>query len=400
MNYTEQLQSLKPSVEKELKDNILSFWMNHTIDEMKGGFLGEIDAEMNVHPDAEKSLVLNARILWTFATAYRFYKEDRYLAIAERAFDYLKTYFIDKEHGGLYWMVNADGTPAQGKKQIYGQSFAIYAFSEFYRAAGKKEALELAVNLFELVEKYGYDPVHKGYIEALGADWTPTEDLSLSAKDLNVAKSMNTHLHVLEGYTNLYRVWKDEKLKKALGELIEVTLEKIVDQKTGHFILFFDEEWNVKSHEVSYGHDIEGSWLLFEAAEVLGDEALLEVTRKIAIDMAEAVYNEGVDKDGGIFNEAGPAGLIDDRKDWWPQAEAIVGFFNAYQMTGDAKFVDAALKSWSFIDGYLVDKKHGEWYWGVNREGKPQPGEMKISAWKCPYHNSRSCFEIIERLSK
>lgn len=400
MNQTAELQALKKQVEHELKNNILAFWTDHTLDHQRGGFLGEIDAEMNAHPDADKSLVLNARILWTFATAYRFYKEERYLTLAERAFEYLKAKFIDQGNGGLYWMLDASGKPVQNKKQIYGQAFAIYAFSEYYRAAGKQEALDLAAELFALLEKYGYDPEHGGYVEALGSDWAPTDDLSLSAKDLNVAKSMNTHLHVLEGYTNLFRVWKDGKLKKALAELIEVTLEHIVNRSTGHFLLFFDQDWTVKSHEVSYGHDIEGSWLLTEAAEVLGDETLLEKTRQIALAMAEAVYREGIDRDGGLFNEAGPGGLTDPGKDWWPQAEAVVGFYNAYQMTGDEKFTDAALQSWSFIDRFIVDKQFGEWRWGVSREGSPRQGEMKVSAWKCPYHNSRACFEMIERLSK
>ncbi|AWB45457.1 N-acyl-D-glucosamine 2-epimerase [Paenibacillus sp. CAA11] len=395
-----QAAALKPRLEQELKENILGFWMKHTIDKKNGGFLGEIDHAMNVHPEAEKSLVLNARILWTFSTAYRMYKQEDYLKMAERAYDYLTTHFVDNEHGGLYWMVDALGNPSQDKKQIYGQSFAIYALSEYYRAAGHQEALELAKELFHILEKHGYDPVHKGYIEALARDWKPTDNLSLSDKDLNEAKSMNTHLHVLEGYTNLYRVWKDEELRSKLSELIEVTLDHIVDPKTAHFFLFFDEEWNVKSDDISYGHDIEGSWLLFEAAEVLGNDQLLARTREVAIAMAEATYNEGVDSDGGLLNEANAEGLTDTNKDWWPQAEAVVGFYNAYQMTGEEKFAEAAVRSWNFIEEFIIDKKHGEWYWSVNREGVPQLHEMKVSAWKCPYHNSRACFEMIERLSK
>lgn len=395
-----QAAALTSRIENELKNNILGFWMKNTIDEKNGGFLGEIDHAMNVHPDAHKSLVLNARILWTFSTAYRVYKDDSYLKMAERAYDYLKKHFIDRVHGGLFWMVDAQGNPSEDKKQIYGQSFAIYAMSEYYRAAGVQEALNIAVELFRILEKYGYDPIHKGYIEALARDWKPTDNLSLSDKDLNEAKSMNTHLHMLEGYTNLYRVWKNDSLKQKLAELIEVTLDHIVDSKTAHFLLFFDEEWNVKSDEISYGHDIEGSWLLFEAAEVLGDEAILERTKKTAIAMAEATYNEGVDADGGLINEANPEGYTNTNKDWWPQAEAVVGFYNAYQLTGDEKFADAAVKSWEFIENYIVDKEHGEWFWAVNREGAPQLHEMKVSAWKCPYHNSRVCFEMLERIEK
>lgn len=389
----------KPELEKELKNNILGFWQNNTIDEKNGGFLGEIDQKLNVNNTAEKSLVLNTRILWTFSTAYRFYKNEEYLNIAERAYDYVLNHFIDKEYGGLYWMVDSEGKPSQDKKQVYGQAFAIYALSEFYRSTGRQEALDKSIELFHILEKYGYDPEYKGYIEALSRDWKQTDDLSLSDKDLNEKKSMNTHLHVLEAYTNLYRVWKSDVLQHKLAELIKVTLDHIVNPATAHFHLFFDEQWNVKSDHISYGHDIEGSWLIYEAAEVLNDAALLERSKDVAIKMAEATYAKGIDEDGGVLNEANSKGLLDTDKDWWPQAEAVVGFYNAYQLTGDKKFEEAALKSWAFIQKYIVDHENGEWHWSVSRDGQPHVHQPKVSAWKCPYHNSRACFEIIERIS-
>lgn len=385
-------------IEAELRDNILGFWMNHTIDEANGGFIGEISEQLVPNPSAEKSLVLNTRIVWTFASAHRVLNDERCLRIAERAYTYLFDKFADREHGGLYWMVDAKGNPSQTKKQVYGQAFAIYALSEYVRAGGPEEAKDKAIELFELIEKHAYDPEHLGYIEALDRDWSQTDDLSLSGKDLNEKKSMNTHLHVLEAYTNLYRIWKSDRLAKALRELIVVTMRHIVDQETGHFKLFFDDVWTNKSDHISYGHDIEGSWLLVEAAEVLGDEALLANVKKTALHMAEATLNEGVDEDGGLLNEGDSKGLIDTNKDWWPQAEAVVGFFNAYQLSGDRKYLVAALNSWHFIRQYIVDKENGEWYWSVTREGKPTGGH-KVSAWKCPYHNGRACFEMLERLA-
>lgn len=386
-------------LEKELQDNILGFWMKHTVDTEHGGFIGEIDNKLNIIAGAEKSLVLNARILWTFASACRVYQLPEYLTIAERAYAYLLEHFLDKEYGGLFWMVDATGSPSQPKKQIYGQAFAVYALAEFYHATGRPEVLEETIQLFHTVEKYGYDPIYKGYIEALSRDWQMTDDLSLSTKDMNEKKSMNTHLHVLEAYTGLYRVWKSEELRVKLAELIEMMLEHIIDEQGQHFHLFLDEEWNVKSDHISYGHDIEGSWLLVEAAETLGDEALLQRVRTVAISMAEAVLADGVASDGGIWNEADPNGLINKEKDWWPQAEAVVGFYNAYQLTGEAKFADAAKAAWTFIDTYIVDHKLGEWYWGVDENLRPMAHEPKVSAWKCPYHNSRACFEMIHRLS-
>lgn len=385
-------------IERELQENILAFWMKNTLDHSQGGFLGEIKKDLQVVECAEKSLVLNTRILWTFSAAYRINKNNDYLTMADRAYEYIIANFIDQEHGGLFWMLTADGKPAEDKKQVYGQAFAIYALSEYHRATGHEEALSQAILLFHVLEKYSYDPVHKGYIEALSRDWQITDDLSLSDKDLNEKKSMNTHLHVMEAYTNLLRVWPSTVLSTKLQELIEVTLDHIVDPVTNHFLLFFDEEWHVKSDHISYGHDIEGSWLLLEAAEVLGNTALLERTKLVAIAMAEATYNEGIDPDGGILNEANAAGLLDTDKDWWPQAEAMVGFYNAYQMTGDVKFEQAARKSWEFIQTFIVDHEHGEWFWSVNREGLPNLENSKVSPWKCPYHNGRACMEMLERL--
>ncbi|MGN7761129.1 AGE family epimerase/isomerase [Paenibacillus sp. 22594] len=389
-------------LEEELKGNILRFWMEHTLDEAHGGFVGEIDNQMNVIAGAEKSLVLNARILWTFASAYRLYGTAEYLKMAERAYDYLNQHFIDEEHGGLFWMVDAHGVPSQPKKQIYGHSFAIYALAEFHHATGRADALQQAIDLFHMVEKYGYDPIYKGYIEALSREWQMTDNLSLSSKDMNEKKSMNTHLHVLEGYTGLYRVWKSKELKSKLAELIETMLEHIIDADGKHFHLFLDEEWHVKSESISFGHDIEGSWLLVEAAEVLGDEDLLERVRKVAISMADAVLAEGIAEDGGIWNEADKNGFIDtseESRDWWPQAEAIVGFYNAYQLTDDQRFLEAAENAWAFTDKYIVDHKYGEWYWGIDEALQPLAHAPKVSAWKCPYHNSRACFEMIGRLT-
>ncbi|NIK80253.1 mannobiose 2-epimerase [Paenibacillus castaneae] len=385
-------------IEQELESNILGFWMKHTVDEQNGGFYGFISRDLTVNPEAGKSLVLNTRILWTFASAYRILGNEQYLKIADRAYNYVKKHFIDNEFGGLYWMVDAAGSPLETKKQVYGQAFAIYAFSEYYRATGNEAALQQAIELFRTLERYSYDKEYKGYFEALTREWQETDDNSLSEKDLNEKKSMNTHLHVMEGYTNLYRVWKSDELHAKLKELIEITIKHIVNPDNAHFILFFDEQWNYRSEHISYGHDIEGSWLLFEAAEVLGDEALLEEVKAIAIRMAEATFNEGVDEDGGLLNEAGPDGLIDTHKDWWPQAEAVVGFYNAYQMTGEEKYRDAAVRSWSFIEDFIVDKEHGEWLWSVTRDGTPSDNIEKVSPWKCPYHNGRACFEMIERL--
>ncbi|WP_239615380.1 AGE family epimerase/isomerase [Cohnella mopanensis] len=393
-----QLEQWKDEIGQELEENILNFWIRHTQDKLHGGFIGEISSDMTMKPEADKGLVLNARILWTFACAYRHAPDERYLEMARRAYDELWNQFRDQEHGGLHWMVDVDGTPTQPKKQVYGQAFTIYALAEFYRALPDPEVLRWAVELYELLEKHAYDNVHLGYFEAMASDWSPTREMSLSGKDMNEPKSMNTHLHVLEAYTNLYRIWKPEGLRGKLAGLIDIHLDKIVDGGNHHFKLFFSEDWVSQTSHISYGHDIEGSWLLLEAAEVLGDDIRTERVKAEAIEMARVTLAEGTDFDGAILNESDGQGHLDDTKDWWPQAEAVVGYLNAYQLTGEQTFLEAAKNSWAFIQSYIRDDENGEWHWGVTRDGQPIAGEPKVSAWKCPYHNSRACFEAMERI--
>ncbi|MCG8579424.1 MAG: AGE family epimerase/isomerase, partial [Bacteroidales bacterium] len=289
-------------METELR-NILGFWASDTIDETNGGFIGEMDHSGLVKNDAEKGAVLNARLLWTFSSAFSFFKEDKYLQLAQRAYDYLTQYFWDKANGGLFWSLNPDGTVINSRKQAYAQGFGIYGFSEYYKASGNKESLDHAIQLFRLMEKHFYEPVFGGYIEALTADWQVMADMRLSEKDANEPKSMNTHLHIIEPYTNLYRLWPANDLKESVQRLIKVFRDKIIDAETAHFKLFFDLDWTTKSDIVSYGHDIEGAWLLNEAAHFINDEELIGQMKAISIRMVDVTINEGLDKDGSVFYE-------------------------------------------------------------------------------------------------
>lgn len=395
-----ELQAWSKEIEADLTANILAFWMKHAVDDKNGGFVGEITGDMQIHPDADKGIVLNARVLWTYASAYRIYRNPAYKQMADRAYQYITQHFLDQVNGGYYWLINHRGEPVQDKKQVYGQAFVIYGLAEYVRAAPNQEALDHAIALFELLEQYAYDPKYGGYIEALSRDWRETDDFSLSAKDLNEKKSMNTHLHMMEAYTNLYRVWQSDLLRKRLAELITLTLIHILDDKQEHFHLFFDEAWHVKSHDVSYGHDIEGSWLLQEAAEVLGDATLITRAKQAAVTMAEAALVRGLDEDGGLIYEGDKGGWVDTNKHWWPQAEAVVGFLNAYELTKDNRYLEASYNVWRFIDRCIIDKEHGEWYSSTDRDGKPIKRLNKVDAWKCPYHNGRMGFEVIERLHR
>jgi mannobiose 2-epimerase len=393
----EVISLLKEQVENELKNNILKFWCEHAVDDENGGFYGHISSNLEADVRHDKAAVLNARILWTFSSAYRMYREARFLDMAVRAFEYVRRYFINYRGMGVYWFLDHNGRPKDTKNQVYANAFVIYALSEYYRAVGDKAALDLAVSLFESLEEHTKDQTHGGYLEAFSHDWSPLADMSLSEKDMNVPKSMNTHLHMLEAYTCLFRVWESDRLRSSLTALLENVLDHIVDSGSWRFELFFGLDWTPCSDITSFGHDIEGSWLIYEAAEVLGDSGLLERARTTAICMAKKVLLNGFDAEfGGIYNELHDSRL-DDNKDWWPQAEAVVGFFNAWQLTGDKTFLDASVKTWSFIQKFIVDNKNGEWHWGVTRDGSSVTSSVKAGSWKCPYHNSRMCFEIISR---
>jgi mannobiose 2-epimerase len=395
------LSILASAMQRDLRDNVLPFWMRQVRDERHGGFLGRIADDLTVDPNGPKGGVLNARILWTFAAAFRRYGDLAYRETADRALSYLLTRFWDEIHGGTYWMLDHEGRPLAYRKQTYSIAFALYALAEYHRATGSGEALDRAIRLYRALEEHAADHVYGGYWEARARDWTPLEDVRLSEKDRNSPKSMNTHLHVMEGYTNLLRVWDGEGLRDRLRGLLQIHLERIVDPASSHLLLFFDEEWRPADHAVSYGHDIEASWLIVEAAGVLGDPGLEAKAATVAERVARVTLAEGFDRaHGGVFAEQEDGGPLDDEKHWWMQAEAIVGFVNAWELTGDDAFLAAAEETWRFVDRFVVDRTHGEWRWRVARDGRPIAGLPKVEPWKCPYHNSRAALEAAERAER
>ena len=392
------MPDLKERVEKELRSNILRFWLKYAVDDDFGGFRGQITNDLVIDPKADKGLILNARILWTFSKAYSVYHEDVYLQTANRAYAYIVEHFWDEEFGGVYWMLNYLGEPSDTKKRVYGQAFTVYALAEYFLVTRTADALNRATQLYEVIEKTSHDAQFGGYFETYERDWSLARDQRLSEVDMDEKKSMNTHLHILEAYANLVRVWPGETLRQRLRELIDIFLNHVIDPNSHHFRLFFDGDWKPKSDVVSFGHDIEGSWLLCEAAEIYGDAALLAKVQKEGVRMAQAVYEQAIDSDGGLLYESEKGKIIDSDKHWWPQSEAVVGFLNAFQLSGQQHFRAAADRSWDFIEKYIVDHKHGEWFWKVSREGVPSHDKYKVDPWKCPYHNSRTCFEVMARL--
>lgn len=391
------LECYKNELQAEL-NQILRYWMDHTIDTVNGGFVGKIDQEGNVYPEAPKGSVLNSRILWTFSAAYNLHKKPEYLEIAGRSFLCLVHHFYDVEFGGVFWLVDFKGQPLDTKKQIYALSFAVYGLSEYFLASKEEKAKTLAIKLYEDIVRHSYDKGNGGYIEALRKDWQPLSDLRLSDKDANERKSMNTHLHVLEGFANLYRIYPDELLKNRITELIGYFLDHIVNTNTFHLNLFFDDDWSVKSTAISYGHDVEAAWLIHEAAEIIGNKQLLEEVKLISINIAEAAAR-GLDTDGGLWYEKDvDTNHLISEKHWWPQAEAMVGFFNVWQITHDKKYLDFSLGSWDFVKKY-IKAPNGEWHWGINEDYTLMSSEDKVGIWKCPYHNGRACIELIKRIS-
>ena len=382
----------------ELKSNIIPFWSSR-MTTADGSILGRIDGEGKPDPYAPRGAVLCARTLWAFSSAYRVLGVPEYLEQATAAKRELIDHFIDKEYGGVFWSLNPYGTPLDTKKQMYAIGFAIYGLSEYVRATGgDKEALDWASKLFADMEAHCFDAEGNGYIEALSRDWSPIEDMRLSTKDRNDSRTMNTHLHIIEPYTNLYRVLPSDMLKERIVNLLSIFTERIVRQD-GHLGLFFNDAWESQSDGISFGHDIEASWLLWESAEVVepagSPSPLKERLKPICLKIADAA-DEGLGPQGQMYYEDRPS---DKDAHWWVQAESVVGNWNAWQLSGNEKYREASLNCWEFIKSQIVCPD-GEWYWSRRADGSANTTDDRAGFWKCPYHNTRMCLEIIERTGK
>ncbi|MCF3649686.1 AGE family epimerase/isomerase [Synoicihabitans lomoniglobus] len=393
------LSAYRQRIETDLRANILPFWMEHVADGERGTFHAELSHELVVDDSKPRGALLSARILWTYAAAFRVYGGADLRAMADFAYADLIGRFADEQHGGFYWSIHPDGSPERTRKQVYGQAFAIYALTEYHRATAGAEPLRRAQDVFERLEKHAKDPARGGYFEAFGANWSSIADMRLSDVDQNVPKSQNTLLHVMEAYTNLLRVWPNDRVRSALHALVVTMVDHVVHPEAFHLGLFFQADWTPTSQRISYGHDIEAAWLLWEAAQALDDEALRARLLPIVMKIAEVTLAEGVDADGAIFNEGGPTGVTDDSKEWWPQAEGVVGFINAAQLSGDDRYLAAAFRLWDFIEARLIDPQGGEWFRGVKRNGEIITTFEKVGFWKCPYHNGRAAMEAIARLN-
>ena len=386
---------LRKKAEKELLNHIAPFWLK-LIDNDNGGFYGEVSYDLKVNKESVKGGIQTSRILWFFSAAYCATKNEEYKKAATHIYEFLRDKLFDKEFNGVYWMLDYKGNPSDTRKHIYCQAFAIYALSEYYKATADKEALDLAINLFSLIESKGFNKENSAYLEEFDREWNITPNEMLSENGVIAEITTNTHLHVLEGYTTLYEATKDVRVGERLKELIYTFYNKIYDKEEHYLKIFFDNKWNTIIDVKSYGHDIEASWLIDDAYKVLGlkDEKI----EKMIIDIA---YNikEQIQEDGSLINEA-ENGVKDFTRVWWVQVEAMIGYLNAYERTHDESLLKIIDKLMTYTMATMVDPREGgEWYWSIEADGKPTERSV-IEPWKAPYHNGRFCLEFMKRIGE
>ena len=380
---------------------IADWWLKNTVDHEQGGFYGEVAADNVPVKNASKGIILNSRILWFFSEAARELQADKYRQAARRAYDYIANYFFDKEYGGVYWELDAQGNPINTKKQVYAQAFTIYALTAYYQLTQNKQVLAQALTCFELLENNTIDREREGYFEAFTREWGIIDDVRLSEKDLNFPKSQNTHLHVLEAYTTLNKIHPTPKVAAALRYNIELFDKYMIDKNTYHLRMFLDNDWKDHSPGFTYGHDIEASWLIAKALESLGDDAYTKALMPTLIKITEVTLTEGVGAHGQVmdaYDFATEMHLPDIV--WWVQAEALVGFLFAYSETKETKYLSAAETIWAFIKKFQIDKKNGEWFWLANMGDVQNNAYYKVGFWKCPYHTGRAMMEAVHYLTK
>jgi len=400
----EVLTSLHGRVKSILTQNILPFWINRAFNPETKQFHGRVDRNNRPEDGAPLGVILHARLLWAFSRSAAFLSDPNYRKMADHAYRILIDRFKDREKGGLFWQVSHDGRVMKDHKQSYAQAFGIYALTEYASLSGSSEAEKEALELFNLLEQYARDPVYGGYTEALSRDWKEMDDVRLSCVDRNEKKSNNTHLHIMEAYTTLYRARKNETVREALTHSVRMMMEKIYHRQTASFILFFTQDWQTRSQTMSFGHDIEASWLLKEALDALNAAELAREYGPEVIRIADHALENYLDGHRGVMgmnNEADAGGTVDRDKIWWVQNEAAIGFLNAWSLTGISDYLRAAENIWTFCEKYMIDSAGGEWRFFARNDGVTKKNHpYKADEWKCPYHNTRACIETLERIEK
>lgn len=388
MNNTE----LKKTFQAELL-HIYGFWKS--LYDEKGGYTGQVDFALHHDANAEKGVILHARILWFFSNVYLSAGEADALFYARHAYEFLMNHAFDREYGGMFWMLDAAGNSLDDMKHTYNQVFCIYGLSSYYLASGDKTALNTAYRLFETVEERCADEY--GYAEAFTRDWQPILNEKLSEDGFQAEKTMNTLLHLIEAYTELYRADGSERVKERLLHALSLAYDKVYDPNTHILGVYFDRRMRSIANVYSYGHDIEASWLIDRALDVLGDFSGAQRLREMNAAIAQKVYATAYT--GELVYNQSIDGEVDKTRIWWIECESVVGFLNAFQRTGKAEYAEAAQRIWEYTRKNFVDTRAGaEWFYALNEQDSPIESYPVAGAWKCPYHNGRMCLEGMNRL--
>ncbi|WP_407371713.1 AGE family epimerase/isomerase [Carnobacterium sp.] len=398
---------IKLVLENQLMSKVLPFWLSQQ-DNVNGGFYGKLSIDLKSYPLAPKGGVMMSRFLWTFSHSYETMKKDEYKLAADHAYRFMLDTLWDMKYGGIFWLVDAEGKPVNLIKHVYAQSFAIYGLSEYAKINPDSDALEYAKKLYLLIEEHAYNPTTLGYEEEFDQVWKKKPLSQVASQNSKVRYTTNTHLHLLEAYTNLYTVWPNEALLEKIQHLLKLFTTRIF-HPAGYCQQEFDQNWNSVIPEVSYGHDIETSWLLDETLEhcKINDELDKEV-RDMTASLAAYCYENGLDETGWMINHADGSHL-DQTKVWWVEAEAIIGLYHAFQQSGNLEYRKAALKLIQLVQQNFVDDRPGsEWYSRLDKNNqllsvflKNGNSEENISdIWKGPYHTVRFYLEMIKRLEE
>ncbi|AHC15546.1 AGE family epimerase/isomerase [Salinispira pacifica] len=438
---TELREEIRQICRSQVLTHILPFWLSAARSD--GSIPPRVDPAGISHPDASRGLVMISRLLWTFSRLNTILNEapdqkspegtalfsgllesaEQIRNIMRWAKETLTSGFRDGEHEGFFWTITPEGRPDQSHKQMYGQAFALYGMSEYLKAEDDPEVLELCHRTFDLIHNRGQDAEYRGYWDACSRDWTPQEDVSLSDADIPCAKSMNTHLHILEAfscYAQMLRMrgsfsggssTRDSRsgtVTHALEELVSLHLQKITHRDSGHLQLYFTRDWKAIGAPNSFGHDIEAFWLIREAMEILPSEldpnpispgpeqlftAAVQGLRSFEAQLPDAARRLEL---SCMINET-HEGTEDSSRIWWVQAEAAAGLGEAWRMHKERSTLEQLWRIINFIE-HVQTSALGEWHWRTDEYNQPDTSRDMAGMWKTPYHNVRAMLEVLHRI--
>lgn len=406
-----------PKLRQNLEDVILDFWLPRCLDNEHGGYILSYDADGEFAGNDDKMIITQSRMVWLFTRLSRSDAVDGdYLDEARLGYEFLRDEMRDNEYGGYYWEVARDGEVLKPRKHLYGQSFALYALSEYYRATGDEEAEKLMMELFETIDDAAKDHEHGGYREYFEPDWEQVTEGTTYLASIEpdwspkesgetvldpTLKLMNTHLHLLEAFTTFYRATGHKTARERLHELLDILTNTVVRKDLTACTDKYNPDWTPRLDEedfrvVSYGHDLENVWLTMEAADALG------VSTRLFVDLYESLFEFSLDhgyddKHGGFYFFGPPDSDATNRiKAWWVQAECMTSALRMYKETGAERYREVFEETYGFIERHVVDDEHGEWHSGV--DGNLEPVGRKGAMYKGAYHNGRALLECIETM--